>query len=132
MSFKKCTLVAFCWLAVLLTGCNVTEENTMATLPTGALPALLEASEQDELTTAMQALLFGRAISINKNAFTQKSTLSIERNAGVDAQGQPLNGRELMQPSIVFSLWMHGTDCWLQRDDTKDALRLGSVTCKAV
>jgi len=98
-----------------------------------AVPAILVDSEPDVITNAIQKLMFGRKVNIASNAFKEDYKLMIERSPATDDRGQPLNGREPMQPGIVFSLFMDDDRCLLRRDDTDDVVVLepsDKVSCK--
>ncbi|MEM0909619.1 MAG: hypothetical protein AAGJ37_01515 [Pseudomonadota bacterium] len=104
-------------------------------LPDPAQPAVLVEADRVSLEAALQALLYGRKVSVNKDAFTTANTLIIERTVAKNDRGQLMEGREPMQASIVFSLWTNGGRCWVKRNDTDATVLLApedKVSCKVM
>lgn len=90
-------------------------------LGTPAAAVLVNPSEQDrlELSRVVGDALHRPPVLLSPLALTQDSTLVIEPVRPRDANGLPLNGRELGRPEI-FRLMKQGSRCLLIRDSTGD------------
>jgi hypothetical protein len=94
-------------------------------------PAVLTnptAQSRAELSSVVSEALHGAPVRLADDALTQASTLVIERTMPRDAEGLPLNGRELEKPQH-FRLIQHATHCILIQESTGKRWRLSAATC---
>ncbi len=97
------------------------------------VPAVIDhptSESRAELAKAVSTALNGVPITLADDALTRESVLIIERAQHRDAQGIPLNGRELQRPE-QFRLVKSGKRCLLVHEGTGKRLRLRSTTCRA-
>lgn len=95
-------------------------------------PALLINSTPDsraELLGIVRAALNNPPLILAESALTQDSVLLIERVSRVDANGLPLNGREVTMPER-FMLSIQGTRCVLTHERTSQHWLLRQSQCR--
>jgi hypothetical protein len=97
------------------------------------VPALIDhptSESRAELAKVVSTALNGAPITLADDALTRDSVLIIERVQRRDAQGLPLNGRELERPE-QFRLLKSGRRCVLVHERTGKRWPLRSTTCRA-
>ncbi len=110
----------------MLSNCAATElsQNT---------PALLEQSSADTrllLESTIGDLLNSQPVKLADNAFTEKSTVIIERSQPKDSRGNLLDGREI-RPADTVTLLTEDGKCYLKHDQSGSIKLLDSISCKA-
>lgn len=88
----------------------------------------LEPSELAELRTTVSAALGGVDVLLSDKAFSESSTLIIERRAGRDPQGNRLPGRDLGRPE-KFHLVLSGGQCVLVQESSGQRWELRNLHC---
>jgi hypothetical protein len=103
-----------------------------ATMPAESDAVLVEPSPQvrAELARFVSETLNGAPVRLADDALTVSSVLAIDHAQPRDAQGRPLNGRELGRPE-VFRLLRSGTHCVLQHDRTGRRYTFAAANCSA-
>jgi hypothetical protein len=95
------------------------------------VPAVLthpDERSRAELARVVKRALGGAAATLADDALTADGTLVIQRATHRDAQGRPLDGRELGRPER-FRLVRAGARCVLVHERTGRRWRLASATC---
>lgn len=119
-SFASC-------LAILLGGCaGIAEQSDRPAIFVDA-----SAASHLELQAAVSRALGVTDITLAPDALTMTSLLTIERTPTRDAQGRPLNGRELGRPE-QFSLVTSGERCVLIHAGSRMRIPLAAVRCQAI
>ncbi|GGF78601.1 hypothetical protein [Alteromonas lipolytica] len=102
--------------------------------PTSVQPAqpatvtALSTSQKQQLETVISDWFGGVKVTLADNAFTDSSSVSIERREHLDNQGNPIEGRH-NNAVYSFSLLKQGQDCWLQNERTSQKVLLNGITC---
>lgn len=98
------------------------------------MPALIDHPTRESrasLAKVVSTALNGAPVTLADDALTRDGVLFIERVQRRDAQGLPLNGRELQMPE-QFRLMKSGRRCILVHQRTGKRWPLRSTTCRAI
>ncbi|GLR69281.1 hypothetical protein GCM10007852_01890 [Agaribacter marinus] len=107
-----------------------TEGNTGE--PTPARITELSTNDKKMLQDAARTLLFGRKITLSNTVFSKQNTVFVERRSKQNEQGKIIDGRQREIAAIVLSLWLENGECYLQRNDTKDKVKLNNAGCQSL
>ena len=89
------------------------------------------ARSHSKLVGAVSAALNGATVTLSDDALTRDSTLIVERTRHRDANGLPINGRDLGAPER-FHLVKNGTECVLVHENTGRRFALSQTACAAI
>jgi hypothetical protein len=112
--------------AVIATaGCAATEAQPAvpARLAPPASPACLAQAE------AFAAEQTGQRVTLGPTAFSTGDELVLERSMPRDAQGRPLDGRQLPKPPQVFKLSQRGSVCLMSHPPSGRSVELKACAC---
>jgi len=112
---------------LLLTACAQSQTQSDA----NAVITDPSAASRNELRAAVAGLLGVADVRLADDALTQSSTLLVERAAAVDAEGRPLNGRDLGRPE-KFQLLKQGTQCVVVHVSSGKRAELPHTKCAPV
>jgi hypothetical protein len=115
-------LIAFGTLA--LAGCSAQP----AQPEVAALLSAADAASRAELERVISEAFNGVTVTLADDALTRESTLTIERARPRDAQGVPLDGRDMGRPEH-FRLLKVGSDCMLVQESTGQRWTLRDSKC---
>jgi hypothetical protein len=82
-----------------------------------------------ELRRTVVTALDGMPVTLADDALTRESTLSIERQRALDANGRRIDARETTRAEL-FRLVKHGTDCVLIHERTQSRTTLRATRCE--
>jgi hypothetical protein len=85
---------------------------------------------RDELHQVVSAALHGAPVRLADDALTTSPVFAVEHVQPRDAQGRPLNGRELGRPEL-FRLLRSGSQCVLLHEGSGQRFILATATCAA-
>lgn len=116
--------IPFFFVLAVLTGCQTTLSDS--SVPARLIGQTLPAIEQIEL--AISKLLNGKPVTLADSAFSQESTLVIERAPHRDDRGLLIDGRRT-EEGVGFMLLLDSGMCWIRRQDTQSAVSLPGIDC---
>ena len=99
--------------------------------PAQDLPAVIvqpTAQGREELQQTVTSALHGAPVTLAEDALTHASVLIIERTAARDANGAPLQGRELGRPE-KFQLVKNASHCVLIHESSGQRYTLAKIHC---
>ncbi|MDC8829625.1 hypothetical protein [Alteromonas gilva] len=127
MRVRNWLISLFAMPFALASGCAATSVES----PQEARLASLTAAQKAQLEAHISQWFGGIAIKLADNAFTQSSTLTIERRAHTDSRGLPIEGRH-DNPAFAFTLLKQGEACLLNNDNSGEQVELTDVECIVV
>lgn len=117
--------VALCITATLASaGC----QSIMTDTSTPAVLSVQSYHQTQALANAVSDLLFGRQVTLAKDAFRTSASVLIERNPTLDPQGRIIE--TAAEPAIEITLSQRDDTCWLTRVDTQDEIPLAQIQCQ--
>ena len=93
-----------------------------------ALAKSISDSEKQTIEDTISNWFGGTRITIASNAFSETSSVTIERRAKLDSRGLPIEGRH-DNPLYSFTLLSDGKQCLLRNDQTEALAELANVRC---
>ncbi len=91
----------------------------------------LSQAQKGQLESLISRWFGGTRVTLANTAFTQSSTLTIERRSHTDNRGLPIEGRH-DNPAFAFTLLKQGEACLLRNDNLGEQVELSDVECVVV
>lgn len=124
MNRLLCALAALA-AAIAASGCAATAAQP-AVAARLVQPASAACIAQAEVFAAAQT---GQRVTLGSNAFSIGDELVLERSMPRDAQGRPLDGRQLPTPPQVFKLSQRGAVCVMSHPASERSVELKACAC---
>ena len=107
-----------------LAGCAMSGEGKLQ----NALIKPVDVSQKQTIENKISTWFGGLSITISDDAFSQTSSITIERKVKVDSRGLPIEGRH-DKPVYSFTLLSDGKRCLLRNDQTDELAELDDIEC---